>query len=70
MLLPETDNCHSRISGRRNESILPDGVSKPGPLSLESDALPTTLHGPAFILFVQKILYLLGIVFTILGSCL
>ena len=26
----------------------PDRVSNPGPLALESDALPTTLRGPAY----------------------
>ena len=26
----------------------PDRVSNPGPLALESDALPTALRGPAF----------------------
>ena len=31
----------STISGRRNESMWPDRVSNPGPLALESDALPT-----------------------------
>ena len=31
----------------RNESIWPDVVSNPGPLALESDALPTALRGPA-----------------------
>ena len=27
--------------------MLPDRVSKPGPLTYESGALPTALHGPA-----------------------
>ena len=28
--------------------MLPDQVSNPGPLTYESDALPTALRGPAF----------------------
>ena len=39
--------CEGIISGRRNESMWPDWVSKPGPLPLESDAQPTALRGPA-----------------------
>ena len=35
--------------GRRNESMWPDRVSNPGPLVLESDALPTALRGAALI---------------------
>ena len=35
------------ISGRRNESMLPDRVSNPGLLTYESGALPITLRGPA-----------------------
>ena len=27
--------------------MCPDGLSNPGPLALESDALPTALRGPA-----------------------
>ena len=34
-------------SGRRNESMLPDRVSNPGPLTYESGALPIALRGPA-----------------------
>ena len=34
-------------SGRRNESMLPDRVSDPGPLTYESGALPIALRGPA-----------------------
>ena len=37
----------------------PDRVSNPGPLALESDALPTALRGPASKKF-QEILYKLG----------
>ena len=33
--------------GRRNESMLPDRVSNPGPLTYESGALPIALRGPA-----------------------
>ena len=45
---PVTDNCPSRISGRRNESRpWPDRVSNPGPLTLELDVLLTALCGPA-----------------------
>ena len=32
--------------GRRNESMWSDQESSPRPLTLESDALPTALHGP------------------------
>ena len=48
ILSPVTDNCPSWISGRRNESMWPDRVSNPGPLTYESGALPTALRGPAF----------------------
>ena len=34
-------------SGRRNESMLPDRVLNPGPLTYESGALPIVLRGPA-----------------------
>ena len=34
-------------SGRRNESMLPDRVSNPGPLTYESGALANALRGPA-----------------------
>ena len=37
---PETDNCPSWKSGRRNESMLPDRVSNPGPLTYEWGTLP------------------------------
>ena len=47
ILSPVTDNCPSGISGRRNESMWPDQVSNPGPLTFESGALPTAIHGPA-----------------------
>ena len=47
ILSPVTDSCPSRISGRRNESMWPDWISNPGPLALESDALPIALRGPA-----------------------
>ena len=46
ILLPVTDNCPSRISGRRNESMWPDRVSNPGPLTYKPGALPTALRGP------------------------
>ena len=46
-LSPITDNCPFSVSGRRNESSLPDRVSYPEPLALESDALPTAPCGPA-----------------------
>ena len=46
-LSPVTDNCPSLKSGRRNESMLPDQVSNPGPLTYESGALPIVLRGPA-----------------------
>ena len=36
------------ISGKRNESMWPDRVSNPGPLTYESAALPTAQRGPAF----------------------
>ena len=45
ILSPVTDNCPSRISGRRNESMWPDRGSNPGPLALESEALPTARRG-------------------------
>ena len=45
ILLPVTDNCPSWKSGRRNESMLPDLVSNPGPLTYESGALPITKTG-------------------------
>ena len=32
---------------RRNESMSPDRVSNPGPLTYESGALPIALRGPA-----------------------
>ena len=47
ILSPVTDSCPSRISGRKNETVWPDRISNPGPLALESDALPTALRGPA-----------------------
>ena len=47
ILSPVTDNCPSWKSGRRNESMLPDRVSNPGPLTYESGALPIALRGPA-----------------------
>ena len=47
ILSPVTDNCPSWKSGRRNESVLPDRVSNPGPLTYESGALPIALRGPA-----------------------
>ena len=47
ILSPVTDNCPSSTSGRRNKSMLPDRVSKPGPLTYESGALPIALRGPA-----------------------
>ena len=34
--------------------MLPDRVSNPGPLTYESGALPTALHGPSFF-FVHQI---------------
>ena len=37
----------ARLSGRRIESMLPDRVSNPGPLTYESGALPIALRGPA-----------------------
>ena len=49
MLSPVTDNCSSWISGRRNESMWPDRVSNPGPLTYESGALPTALRGRALL---------------------
>ena len=40
--------------------MLPDGVSNPGPLTYESDALPIALRGPArmvmYIKFRQNII--------------
>ena len=33
----------------------PDRVSNPGPLTYESDALPTALHGPAHLIVCQLI---------------
>ena len=33
----------------------PDRVSNPGPLTYESGALPTALHGPAFPLYTDSI---------------
>ena len=50
ILSPVTDNCSSKISGRRNESTWPDQVLNPGPLTYESGALPTALCGPAVVL--------------------
>ena len=47
ILSPVTDNCPSWISGRWNESMWPDRVSNPGPLTYESGALSTALRGPA-----------------------
>ena len=47
ILSPVTDNCPSWKSGRRNESMLPDRVSNPRPLTYESGALPIALRGPA-----------------------
>ena len=47
ILSPVTDNCSSWKSRRRNESMLPDRVSNPGPLTYESGALPIALRGPA-----------------------
>ena len=44
ILSPVADNCPSCINGRRNESIWPDWVSNPGPLTHESDALATALR--------------------------
>ena len=41
--------CEGIKSGRRNESMLPDRVSNPGPLTYESGVLPIALRGPAFI---------------------
>ena len=35
------------IKGEGNESMLPDRVSNPGPLTYESGALPIALCGPA-----------------------
>ena len=46
ILSPVTDNCPSRISGEENESKWPGRVSNPGPLVLESEALPTAVRGP------------------------
>ena len=40
-------HCCFGKSGRRNESMLPDRVSNPGPLTYESGALPIALRGPA-----------------------
>ena len=45
ILSPVTDNCPSWIS-RRNESMWPDRVSNPGPLTYQSGTLPTALRGP------------------------
>ena len=44
---PVTDNCPSWISGRRNESMLPERVSNQGHLTYESGALPTAQRGSA-----------------------
>ena len=47
ILSPVTDNCPSSVSGRSNDSMWPDRVSNPGPLAIESDALPSALRIPA-----------------------
>ena len=47
ILSSATDNYPSLISGRRNEVCGRTGLSNPGPLALESDALLTALQGPA-----------------------
>ena len=77
ILSPVTNNCPSWKSGRRNESILPDRVSNPGPLTYESGALPIALRGPVgflettgnilgYIYFPQPCLYARSSVFDIL----
>ena len=52
ILSPVTDNQSSLISGRRNDSMWPDRVSNPGPLTNESGAPLTALRGPARIYWV------------------
>ena len=46
----ETDNCPFESAERKrkykNESMWPDRVSSPGPLTYKSGALPTALRGP------------------------
>ena len=54
ILSPVTDNCPSWKSGRRNESMLPDRVSNPGPLTYESGALPIALRGPAHVVWIAQ----------------
>ena len=58
ILSPVTDNCPSLISGNRNGNMWPDWVSNPGPLPLESDALPTALRGPAVCVCVYIYIYM------------
>ena len=41
---PVTDNCPSRISGRRIESMWPDRESNPGPLTLESRTMARSYY--------------------------
>ena len=52
MLLAVTGNygiMKKKVKKRKeNESMLPDRVSNPGPLTYESGALPIALRGPAF----------------------
>ena len=47
ILSPATDKLPFLNQRKKNESKWPDRISKPGPPTLESDALPTALLGPA-----------------------